>query len=88
MNKIGKRVISAAIASIFAISGIAFGTQNAFAHGGMRNDRAYLGSSRGGHLNTNVGGAQWEPQSAGEAMSNSLLIGFTVSEVSLQMHLA
>ncbi|MCL1934963.1 MAG: lytic polysaccharide monooxygenase [Defluviitaleaceae bacterium] len=68
MKKFSKKDLIKLVGGTAIASALIFSsTSNVFAHGWIVNDRAHLGSSRGGNRNTNMGNATWEPQSVGEA---------------------
>ncbi len=71
-----KRFFKAILVVGLLVGGLTAFATPIFAHGYISSpgSRAFLGSSAGGNLNTNVGQAQWEPQSI-EAPKNTFIPG-------------
>lgn len=71
-NRLAKLVLVVAL----LVGGLTAFSASASAHGYVSSpgSRAYKGSNLGGNLNTNVGQAQWEPQSI-EAPKNTFITG-------------
>ncbi|MCL1934964.1 MAG: lytic polysaccharide monooxygenase, partial [Defluviitaleaceae bacterium] len=67
MQKISKKDLKKKIGTLAIASTLIFSSSiNVFAHGWIINDRAHLGSNRGGNRNTGMGAVRYEPQSVGE----------------------
>lgn len=62
MNNFFKKATTVTMATLLLVVPVT----SAYAHGFIVNDRAHLGSNRGGNININMGGIRYEPQSAGE----------------------
>lgn len=71
-----KSLLTIVLAFSFVLGGAALAPTVSEAHGYVASpgSRAFFGSSAGGNLNTNVGRAQWEPQSI-EAPKNTFITG-------------
>ena len=83
-----KSLLTIVLAFSFVLGGAALAPTVSEAHGYVASpgSRAFFGSSAGGNLNTNVGRAQWEPQSI-EAPKNTFITGKLASAVSQVLNL-